>query len=94
MARFPFHDVGMRMAREGVGAIATLDSIVQALAPEGALQLVRRMADWETRLYLNPRISPDQARRLRQFFALVAARDEDEAMRAAAQEVAPRLRAN
>ena len=66
--RYPFHDVGIRLAQEGVGAIVTLESIVRKLDTASILQPLQLTARWEKRLYINPAIPDPHARRLRGFF--------------------------
>lgn len=68
-ARYPYHDVGVDMALQGLGAIALLDSIVQKFDPAGELVLIQRMLDWERRIALPDSLSEEQSRRIRDFFA-------------------------
>ncbi|NOW47370.1 DNA-binding transcriptional LysR family regulator [Novosphingobium sp. SG751A] len=69
---YPFHDVGIRMAAEGGGALVVLTSIVTSLAPAGLLERVQNLGTWQTRLYLSPHLRPDHALALRQFFTTAA----------------------
>lgn len=66
--RYPFHDVGIHLAQEGVGAIVTLESIVRKHDTASVLQPLKLTARWEKRLYMNPAIPDSHARLLRGFF--------------------------
>jgi DNA-binding transcriptional LysR family regulator len=66
--RYPFHDVGVHLAQEGVGAIVTLESIVRKHDTASVLQPLKLTARWEKRLYINPAIPDPHARLLRGFF--------------------------
>lgn len=68
VGHYPFHDVAIRMASEGVGALVVLSSIVAALDPAGVLEKVQDLATWQTRLYLSAQLSTQNAEELGKFF--------------------------
>ena len=66
-ARYPYHDVGVRMAIRGVGAIMTLDTIIQTFDPERELVRLVKTDTWQRRLYIAPTMEPERSRRVRDF---------------------------
>lgn len=76
---YPFHDVAIRMASEGAGALVVLSSIVTSLDPSGILEEVEKLGVWQTRLYLSPQLARDHAEALRGFFTKAAQKLSDPA---------------
>lgn len=66
--RYQFHEVGVRLAQQGMGALITLDSIIQRLDGQNLLEVIKVTAIWERRLFINPNIPEGTAAALRNFF--------------------------
>jgi len=75
---YPYHDVGVRMALMGVGAMMTLDSIIASFDRNRALVKIRPMLTWERRMVLPAFLSTDQAARIRLFFDMALGGDGSE----------------
>lgn len=76
-ARVQHHDVAVRMALDGQGAILALRSIVDVYDPGGQLRILQPLPSWQRRLYLRPGLPSEVREALIAFFrAAVQAFDE------------------
>ncbi len=62
VATTQYHDVMVRMACEGRGAIFSIDSIVQRHDPDRLLRLVLACDSWERRIYVDTQVDKPSAR--------------------------------
>jgi len=67
-ARYPYHDVGVGMALQGLGAIMVLDSIIEAFDPHRELVLIQSTGTWERRLFLADTLDRGITQRVMAFF--------------------------
>lgn len=68
VVRSQFHDGRILSAIRGLGVTFALQSIVAKFDPERKLHLMKRLSDWEIRLYLSDRVDEKSRIALERFF--------------------------
>lgn len=69
--RYPYHDVGISMAMQGLGAIVTIASAVQAVDKDGVLVMIKELEPWQRRLFLSEAVPKNAAHEIERFFTQV-----------------------
>jgi len=90
IATTQYHDVMVRLACEGRGAIFTIQSIVQSHDPDGLLRLVLACDSWERRIYVDTQVEPHSARAVVDFLTQALAARPPPGRRVASRETLPR----
>lgn len=66
---FPYHDLRVRLACQGMGVLLAVQSVVEKHDETGALRLLFPVTSWERRLYINPRVNRSAAAAVTQFIS-------------------------